>query len=229
MRSRAQVSEATIVAPFEPAEHERPEAPRVARGHQRLARQEDQRERPHHLVEARRDRVLQPLAVAARVEVEDDLGVGGGLEDRARRLELLAEDGGVHQVAVVADGDRAAVALDEVGLRVRGHGVAGGRVAHVADRPVAGERLEPALREHVVHEAHALLEAERLPVARHDARRLLAAVLQRVEAHVGEVRGLRVAEDTEEAAVVVEVIVARAGDAGEATARGPPVGSSAEC
>ena len=114
---------------------------------------------------------------------------------------------GVHQVAVVADGDRAAVALDQVRLRVRGHGVARGRVAHVADRPVPGERVEPLRREHVVHQAHALLEADPRPVARRDARRLLAAVLQGVEPHVGEVRGLGVAEDAEEAALVVEVVV----------------------
>ena len=114
---------------------------------------------------------------------------------------------GVHEVAVVADGDRAAVALDEVRLRVRGHGVARGRVAHVADGPVPGKRVEPRLREHVVHQPHALLEPDRLPVARRDARRLLAAVLQGVEPHVGEVRGLGVAEDAEEAALVVEVVV----------------------
>ena len=46
-----------------------------------------------------------------------------------------------------------------------------------------------------------------VPVARRDARRLLATVLQRVEPHVGEVRGLGVAEDAEEAALVVEVVV----------------------
>ena len=159
MRSRAQVSEATTRGAVHAAEHERPEAPGVARGDEGFRGQEEQGERPHHLVEARHDRVLDALAVAGGVEVEDDLGVGGGLEDRARRLELAAQDGGVHQVAVVADRDRAAVALDEVGLRVRGHGVARGRVADVADRAVPGQRLQAARREHVVHEAHALARA----------------------------------------------------------------------
>ena len=218
MRSRAHVSEATTGGAVQPAEHERPEAPGVARGDEGFRGEEQQRERPHHLVEARRDRVLDALPVAARVEVEDDLGVGGGLEDRARRLELAAQDVGVHQVAVVADRDRAAVALDEVGLRVRGHGVARGRVADVADRAVPGQRLEAARREHVVHEAHALLEPEPLAVAAGDARRLLPAVLQGVEPHVGEVRGLGVAEDAEEAALVVEVVVLE----GEASKRRRP-------
>ena len=206
IRSSAQVSDANTVAVAQPAHHQRPEAPGVARGDERLGRQEQQREGAHHLVEARRDRVLEPLAVAARVEVQDHLGVRGGLEDRARRLELLAQDRGVHEVAVVADRDRAAVALDQVGLRVRRHGLARGRVAHVADRAVPGERLEPADGEHVVDEAHALLEPE--PRRRRgDARGLLAAVLQRVEPHVGEVCGLGVTEDAEEPALVVEVVV----------------------
>ena len=94
-------------APSSLPDHQRPEAPGVARGHQRVGGQEQQREGAHHLGEAGRDRVLQPLAVAARVEVEDDLGVGGGLEDRARRLQLLAQHRRVHQVAVVAERDRA--------------------------------------------------------------------------------------------------------------------------
>ncbi len=64
----------------------------------------------------------------------------------------------------MADRDRAAVALDQVRLRVRRHGVARRRVAHVADRAVPHQRLEPARREHVVHEAHALLEPNRRTV-----------------------------------------------------------------
>ena len=77
----------------------------------------------------------------------------------------------------------------------------------MADRAVPGQRVEPLVREDVVHQAHALLEPEPLAVARRDARRLLAAVLQGVETEVGEVRGLGVAEDAEDAALVVEVIV----------------------
>ncbi len=64
--------------PAEPPQHEGPEAPGVARGHQGVPGQEEQGERAHDLGQAGRDRVLQPLAMAARIEVEDDLGVGGG-------------------------------------------------------------------------------------------------------------------------------------------------------
>ena len=53
-----------------------------------------------------------------------------------------AQLGGVHQVAVVAERDRAAVALDEEGLGVGGYGVARRRVAHVADGAVARQLLQ---------------------------------------------------------------------------------------
>ena len=113
------------------------------------------------------------------------------------------------QVAVVADRDRPAVALDQVRLGVRRDGVAGGRVADVADRAIAGKPGQDALVEDVVDEAHPPLEPQLLAVPRGDARRLLAAVLEGVEAHVREVRRLGVAEDAEEAALVVEAVVVR--------------------
>ena len=49
MRSRAQVSEATTSRPSSLPDHQRPEAPRIARGHQRVPGQEQEREGAHHL------------------------------------------------------------------------------------------------------------------------------------------------------------------------------------
>ena len=40
-----------------------------------------------------------------RDEVDDDLGVAGGLEDAALRSELVADDLGVVEIAVVGEGD----------------------------------------------------------------------------------------------------------------------------
>ena len=150
--------------------------------------------------------------MAAGVEMQDHLGVRGGHEDGARGLQLVAQLGGVREVAVVGHRDGPAVALDEVRLGVRGHGVARGRVAGVADGPVALDGVEALLVEHVVHEAHALVGAQPLAVAGHDARRLLAAVLLRVEAEVGEVRRLGMAEDPEQRAAVVKPIVVDGGE-----------------
>ena len=180
----------------------------------RVPGEEEQRERAHHLGEAGRDGVLELLAVAARVEMEDDLGVGGGLEDRARRLQPLAQHVGVHDVAVVGEGDRAAVAVDEDRLRVGGHGVARGRVADVADGAVAAEAIEGLVGEDVVHQAHGLVDADLRAVGGRDAGRLLAAVLERVEAEVGQPRRLGMAEDPEQAAVVPEMVVFDGGHSG---------------
>ncbi len=61
--------------------------------------------------------------------------------------------------------------------------------------------------EDVVDEPHPLLETKLLAVARDDPGGLLAPVLQSVEAEVGEVGRLGMAEDPEQAAFVVEAIV----------------------
>ena len=66
--------------PVEPPHHEGPEAPGVARRHQRVLGEEEQGEGAHDLGEAGRERVLEALAMAAGVEVQDHLGVGGGLK-----------------------------------------------------------------------------------------------------------------------------------------------------
>src|SRR5207344_3196670 len=63
----------------------------------------------------------------------------------------------------------------------------GGAVAHVADGEVALERGDATLVEHLGDEAHVLRHGDGLAVAHRDAGRLLTAVLQCVEAQVGEV------------------------------------------
>ena len=69
--------------------------------------------------------------------------------------QLVAQLGGVHQVAVVADAELAVRALDEQRLRVLDPARAGGRVADVADGDVAGQRGELGLVEDVGDLAHA--------------------------------------------------------------------------
>ena len=80
------------------------------------------------------------------------------------------------------------MAVDEDGLRVQADRVARRGVADVADGAVARPAVERPLVEDVVDEAHALLDAERLPSRGDDARGLLAAVLQGVEPEIGEAR-----------------------------------------
>ena len=89
--------------------------------------------------------VDQRAGVRVRDELDDDLGVGGGLEVGAVALQPRAHVAEVDQVAVVRDGDEALGGLDADGLRIQQRGVAGGRVARVADGHVAGQ-LVRALR-----------------------------------------------------------------------------------
>ena len=63
------------------------------------------------------------------------------------------------------------------------------------------------LGEIVADQADVALDAELLAVEGDDAGRLLAAVLQRVQAERGQRRRLRMAEDAEDAALLVELVV----------------------
>ena len=125
------------------------------------------------------------VAVLADEQLADELAVGG--EHAGQHAEAVRQLLGVREVAVVAEretgvGDRA---VD--GLRVAPRARTGRGVADVADREVAFERREPALVEHLRDEAHVLDDGDRLAVAHRDAGRLLAAVLQGVEAEVRQV------------------------------------------
>jgi len=70
-----------------------------------------------------------------------------------------------------------------------------------------GEALQMRFGEDLRHLAHAALRVKPRPVRGDDAGRLLASVLKGVEAEVGQVGRLRVSEDPENAALVVEPIV----------------------
>ncbi len=84
----------------------------VADSVERVLGQEQEREgaldSPHRV----EDGVDAVLLRRSGVEVEDDLGVAGGAEDRARLYQLAPEKVSVHQVPVVTDGDLFAYAGD---------------------------------------------------------------------------------------------------------------------
>ena len=66
--------------------------------------------------------------------MQNDLAVGGGLENRAFALQLVAQDIGVDQVAVVRDRHLAADAIDHERLRIFDRARAGGGITGVPDR-----------------------------------------------------------------------------------------------
>ena len=77
-----------------------------------------------------------------------DLGIGGGAESHTLLHQLVVELDGIYEVAVVRQGDRAAIAaVDRLGVVPRA--ASGGGVADVADCDVSREGLEAPLVEHL--------------------------------------------------------------------------------
>ncbi len=152
----------------------------------------------------------------AREERGDERGVRGvAARELAAALAAVAlgdevdELGGVGEVAVVPEGHGPGRGGAERGLRVLPRHAARGRVAAVPDGDVPRQGVEGRLVEDLGDEAHVLVDEDLLAVARRDARRLLAAVLQRVEPEVGELGDLLAGRpDTEDAAGVLGAFLA---------------------
>ena len=191
---------------------QRAEAHGVARGDE-LARGHDREgvralEAVHGGADGRLDGAgAQPLA---GYDVAYDLAVGGGGEDGALELELLAQLAGVGEVAVVREGHAALYVAYDDGLGVLARAPAGGAVAAVAYGHLpAREAAHDVLGEDVVHKAHVLVAGYHAVVVYRDAAALLAAVLQRVEGAVGhgdDVLVLGAGDDAEDAALLVQLI-----------------------
>ena len=139
-------------------------------------------------------------------ELDDDLGIGGGLEVGAVALQARAHVAQVDQVAVVRDGDQALGRFDADGLGIQQRRVAGGRVARVADGHGAGQLGQHVVGEDLRDQAHALDVGQMLAVGGGDAGRLLAAMLQGVEAEIGLAGGVGVAVNGDDAALFVELV-----------------------
>ena len=121
-------------------------------------------------------------------ERRDHLGVRARAEPHAVLDQLRAQLLDVHEVPVVAEGDRARAPVMDQGLRVRPAVRPRRRVARVPDRDLARQRLELLLVEDLGDEAHVANDGEPAAVGDRDPRGLLAAVLEREQAEVGEAR-----------------------------------------
>ena len=147
------------------------------------------------------ERLEEVVALGLRDLVEDDFAVGGALEDGAVVFELAAQLGGIDQVAVVRNGERAAAVVDEERLGVGDAVGAGGGIADVAHRHVAGQLVEPVAAEDLVDEPLVLEDLELVAVAGDDPGALLAAMLKGIEAEVDHLGGLGMTEDADDAAL----------------------------
>src|SRR4029077_8505933 len=86
-------------------------------------------------------------------------------------------------------------------------GLAGGRIAHMADRGIAGQAVDDlAPRKGVADQAEAAFGVEPLAVEGDDAGGFLAAVLQRVQAERRDRGCVGVAENAEYAALLAQPI-----------------------
>ena len=138
--------------------------------------------------------------------MQDHLGIDTGLKDRALADQLVAELAGVHQIAVVTNRDLAMGTVNQNRLRVRELAFAGGRVANVPDRDRSGQVRQLVVVESFRDVAHRPRDADLLQIGGGDPGTLLPAVLQRVQAEVGHVGRLGMAEDTEDAALLAELV-----------------------
>src|SRR5260370_7092225 len=137
------------------------------------------------------------------------LAVRGGLENRTTGFELLAQFLEIDKVRVMGERKSAARVLDHKRLAVLEIRRTGSRVAIVANRSRAFEPVDNLGIENVGDQSHPAMRNERLAVGRDDAGRLLPPMLQRVEAEIYQVRCLGMAIDAEDTAFLVEAVEIR--------------------
>ena len=131
-----------------------PEAVRIAGNDDAILRQEDERERSFELQQCVAEGSREGAFRRVRDEVEDDFGIARCLEDRAAIFEVLAQLGGVRNIAVVRDRNLAFVAGDGKRLRVAERRVTRSRVPRMTDGAVAGETRQDFGRKDVCHVPH---------------------------------------------------------------------------
>src|SRR5262245_53411457 len=188
------------------AHAERAESAWVAHGYDALGRGEKHRESALIVLQGLDDRVDDVALPGARDPVQHDLGVGGRREDRAFHFEPVADLGRVGQIAVVAERYLTEATFDQERLRLVDADLAGCRISHVADGGASGQSGKCLLLKDVVDMPHSALSAQHRPVRGDYSGGLLAAVLKRVKAEIGQARRFIVAENAEDTTLFSEFI-----------------------
>src|SRR5439155_209178 len=106
-----------------------------------------------------------------------------------------------------------APAIDDERLCVFNRARSSGRITDVADRARAFQFFQIARRKNLRHEPHVFVNVKRSvwSVRRDDARTLLPAMLEREEAVISQHRGIRMAENGEDAALMGRFVFHSAG------------------
>ena len=182
------------------ADAQRPNPVRIAGRLDVVGEQEEERVGALQMVENVPQRVGLVLVGRLGQQMNDDLGVAGGLEDAAVGLVFVPQQAGVDQVAVVGDRDLSPRVFGQQGLAVLDAGRAGRRIPDVADGDGVLQLLESvrAVAKDPHDRAHALVALDALAVAGGDPGRLLPSMLEGVQAEVGLLHRIGVAEDPEQ-------------------------------
>ncbi len=138
--------------------------------------------------------------------MDDHLGVAVGLENRSLLIQLRPDFRCVGDVAVMRQRDLALVAVHHDGLRVEQRRISGCRISRMSDGQRARHFRQRFGGKDIGDQPHRLMQAKHLAVRRHNARRLLPTMLQRVQAQVGKLRRLRMAVDGHHATFFTQLI-----------------------
>jgi hypothetical protein len=136
------------------------------------------------LIERVGQRARKISRLAARHQMHDDFGVTCSLEDGPAMFERAAPLRGARQVAIVSESELSLIAVDHNRLRIHQRSVSGGGISCVAQSRVTGKPRQNLGLKDIRHQAHAFFEMQFAPIARNDAGRFLAAMLQSVKSKV---------------------------------------------
>src|SRR5262249_50893936 len=121
--------------------------------------------------------------------------------------QLAAQRQPIGEVAVVADREATRIELREQRLDIAQYGFAGRRVAHMPDCDRAGQAIDHlAAGERVAHPSKPALGMEAEAVIGYDSRRLLSAMLERMQPKRRDRGGVRMAVDAEHTAFLAEPV-----------------------
>ena len=129
-------------AAVELAQHQRTNAERIARADQFLVGQADKGVGTFEHAQALDETIDEAVAMRAGHEMQDHLGVRGRLHHGAFAHELPAQGNAIGEIAVVADRKAAGIEFGEQRLNVAQDGLAGRRIAHMADGGGAGQAID---------------------------------------------------------------------------------------
>lgn len=212
---RAQHVEGARLARYDPAvaqtaDRQRAQSVLVAAGIDAVGRHDQEREGAlEHVQRIDDGEDAGPVAEPGLLldQVGQNLAIGRRLEEAALVLKVVAQEFRIDDVPVVRHGEIARIVTEKERLHVLDAAASGRRVAHVADGHVAAQRSELLLVEDLGNQAVALDAAERAVVHGHDSGALLSAMLQCVEAVIGQRRGIGHPEDAEHAALLMQLAV----------------------